>query len=98
MPPASHTPAGQVKYLGPSAASTQVAISALIRRTPSPSRQLANAGHAGCEYVAGVRNTWTRQIENLTVVVDLDANAVLRVARMLERHGVCAASATPLAA
>jgi primary-amine oxidase len=36
-------------------------------------------GHAGCEYAPGVRNTWTRQIENLTVVVDLDANAVLRV-------------------
>ena len=35
--------------------------------------------HVNCEDVRGVRNTWTRQIEGLTVVVDLNERKVLRV-------------------
>jgi len=36
-------------------------------------------GHLGCEQVGGVRNTWTRQIEGLNVVVDMNEKTVLRV-------------------
>ncbi|HVR27939.1 MAG TPA: hypothetical protein VMS86_00265 [Thermoanaerobaculia bacterium] len=35
--------------------------------------------HVGCMDVRGVRNTWTRRIEGLTVVVDLAKKEVLRV-------------------
>jgi len=36
-------------------------------------------GHASCEYAPGVMNTWARQIEGLTAVVDMDEGVVLRV-------------------
>ena len=36
-------------------------------------------GHVRCKDVRGVRNTWSREIEGLTAVVDLDAKTVLRV-------------------
>ena len=36
-------------------------------------------GHVRCEDVRGTRNTWSREVEGLTAVVDLDANTVLRV-------------------
>jgi primary-amine oxidase len=36
-------------------------------------------GHAACEYAPGVQNVWTRQIEGLTVVLDMDENTVLRI-------------------
>lgn len=35
--------------------------------------------HVHCEDARGVRNTWTRQIEGLTVVVDMNEREVLRV-------------------
>ena len=35
--------------------------------------------HVSCQDVRSVRNTWTRQIEGLTVVVDMDAREVIRV-------------------
>jgi len=45
----------------------------------TPEQRGRRIGHAACEYGPGVRNTWTRQIENLTAVVDLDQKTVLRV-------------------
>ena len=36
-------------------------------------------GHAACRYVPGAQNIWTRQIEGLTVVLDMDENRVVRV-------------------
>jgi primary-amine oxidase len=35
--------------------------------------------HVDCRDARGVRNTWTRGIEGITVVYDMDANEVLRV-------------------
>ncbi|HEX2462982.1 MAG TPA: hypothetical protein VHR17_00075, partial [Thermoanaerobaculia bacterium] len=35
--------------------------------------------HVACSDVRGVRNTWTRHVEGLTVVVDADTKEVLRV-------------------
>lgn len=36
-------------------------------------------GHVRCQDVRGVRNTWMREVEGLTAVVDLDKETVLRV-------------------
>ncbi|MCZ6887555.1 MAG: hypothetical protein O7H39_03590, partial [Gammaproteobacteria bacterium] len=36
-------------------------------------------GHAACEYAPGVQNVWTRKIEGVTVVLDMDESEVLRV-------------------
>jgi len=36
-------------------------------------------GHASCDYVAGVRNTWPRKIAGVVVVIDIDEMTVLRV-------------------
>ena len=36
-------------------------------------------GHLRCNMPSGVRNTWPRQIEGLTVVVDMDSGEVLEV-------------------
>ena len=42
-------------------------------------QQGRRVGHVRCKDVRGVRNTWSREIEGLTAVVDLDAKTVLRV-------------------
>jgi primary-amine oxidase len=44
-----------------------------------PEEEGRRVAYVGCEDVRGVRNTWTRQIEGLTVVVDLNERSVLRV-------------------
>lgn len=36
-------------------------------------------GHAACEYAPGVQNVWTRQIEGLSVVLDMVENKIIRV-------------------
>jgi primary-amine oxidase len=44
-----------------------------------PEEEGRRLGHVGCVDVRGVRNQWTRGIEGLTAVVDLDTEEVLRV-------------------
>jgi primary-amine oxidase len=44
-----------------------------------PEEEGRRLGHLGCVDARGVRNTWTRGIEGLVVVVDLDTKEVLRI-------------------
>ncbi|UCF38544.1 MAG: hypothetical protein JSU96_06805 [Acidobacteriota bacterium] len=45
----------------------------------TPEEQGRRIGHVGCVDPRGIRNNWTRGIENLTAIVDLDDEEIIRI-------------------